>query len=221
MWAETYTKQLKPISKTLRPFLLRNQYRDITIDYYHFLRLCNTIHDSHALIKTITITWGSWSSRSDWVSDYAVEHEKAIFNFCKAATSLEQFEGLDTHPRLQQRLLSAKFAIHCFKSVRSFHLRFRTDEDYENPALSNQTRYLAYFPKMERIYIEFHGERKGQFTSAEEEKFEEADSAELKLTEFGEHYTPLVLCEISNTDLSAPRVEYDKHTLVGRKDLSG
>lgn len=184
VWSETYVKQIHPVSRTLRPFLLRNQYRDIEVDYYHFLRLCKTAPHYASLIKTIYISWGTWSSACDWVSDYEFEHEEAIFEFCKAATSLETLGGLNTHPRLQRRLLSAKFAVHCFKSIRSLELCFTSfitdNQERVSDPLAERTRCLSYFSALDELALSFSGERKGQFTLEEEKKFADDDEVELK-----------------------------------------
>ena len=65
-----------PLSRALQPFVRRIQYRNIAVDYHHFLLLCQTIKHSPHLAPLI-VTLNIASRRGTW-DDYDVEQEEIV-----------------------------------------------------------------------------------------------------------------------------------------------
>ena len=175
-----------PISVVLRPYVQQIQYRFIKVDYPHFLLLCRTINDTRhlaALIKELTLMPTKTSGPP---GDYQIQHESLVFDFFKSV-SLESLGGLEDHPRLQRRIVSAKYAIHCNKSLTALTLNFREDDSDIDPLLQ-QSRYLSCFTKLANLYVVFGGDDEASdFEPEEEDLFEEEDRLEIERSGRGEH----------------------------------
>lgn len=177
-------KVLHPLSKALQPFVQRIQYRNISIDYSHFLLLCPTIYDSPRLAKfiiTLELVDGDFIS----ATDYEVEQEDLVFNFFNAAAALEQLDGLEDHPLLQLRITSAKYALRCFKSLKALRLYF-SGEGSDPSSLLQQSRCLSRFQSLESVDVTFERKRSSNFEEEQEDAFEEEDRLEIVRSGLGE-----------------------------------
>ena len=112
-----------------------------------------------------------------------------VFNFCKAVTSLKALDGLQHYPRLQMRIVSAKYALNCFAAMRILELDFA--QNAGSTDLLQQSRYLSCFPSCYSFFISFGGDTVNGFTEEERDKFEEMDRMELLRFGLGE-YSPLI-----------------------------
>ena len=159
----------RPPSTTLRPFVQRNQYRNIPpIRYDSFIKLCATVKASPnlaELIQCLIIV----PNPADQAGSYRVKHEELIFYFFKSLTALKRIELHDA--RLQSRLLSDKYITHCYGALQRLSIVSAHDPD----VALQQSRHFSRFAKLHEVSV-FVGEQESKpFTSMQKRRFEEED----------------------------------------------
>lgn len=188
-------------SPILRPYVQRKQYRFIKLlDYSHFLLLCATVADSPhlaGLIESLEFKFGTWSVRQD----FQVEQEESVYNFFKAADSLEHVSGLMDYPLLQRRMLSAKYALNCYKSLRSLEISLWVQQGSET--VQAQAQYLCYFETVKHlivIILDWTGPMRS-FSQEMNDEFYEMDSDEIERSGRGQYYHAHILSTLLTTAL--------------------
>ena len=182
---ETFEGLSHPISSVLRPYVQRIQYRFIDVDYSHFLLLCRTVKNTPhlaALIKGLLFD----PARDREHKDYKIKDESLVFNFFKSV-SLENLDGLEHHPFLQSRIVSAKYAIHCNQSLESLTLYFPSEDYGDVDPLCRHSRYLSYFPVLSELRVITSQVEWETFSGKELDKFEEEDRVEFERSGLGEY----------------------------------
>ena len=178
-----------PLSRTLRPYVTREQYRYIELDYSHFLLLCRTIADSPRFARLIK-NFVLFPSRSGSPQDFQIQHDELVFNFFRSV-SLESLDSLEHHPLLQKRVVSAKYAIHCNKSLKSLSLYFPRSDYGEDDQLCRQSRYLSHIRSLNSLRLIMGDSEEGDFDERSKDHFEEEDRLELERNGLCE-YRPVV-----------------------------
>ena len=164
----------RTVSRALRPYFERNLYRRISIitGYWTFRRLCQCLYHSPHLaqhIKELTVIEGPFSNSSTFEHD----DEEYIFRFFQAATSLKSIWLCLTLNRLESRILSAKYAAHCFASLESLHLSPATA--VSEPSFFRDARYLGWIGRLRELKLSFTVNPNGDPDASELTVFSEQD----------------------------------------------
>lgn len=153
-------RRYHPLSRRLRPYAEEVHYREFQISYPRFLRLCVAIQGSPHLVKYIKeltiddsteIAYDA-SGRQIYdfdrvTPDYKVGDESAVFRFFCTATSLEKLDPQKL-PRLQQRLLSARFTMSCYKALKSLTLGFDDSHTF-----LDKIRFLPFIDQLQHLHM--------------------------------------------------------------------
>ena len=131
----------RPVSRALQPYFERNLYRIVSIltGFRTFRKLCKAIAPRLAKhIQKLTLIEGPFSTPST----FEMADEKYVFRFFRAATALESIWLLfGPLLRLESRILSAKYAAHCFGSLKSLSLS--TSTAASQPTFFRDAKYLG------------------------------------------------------------------------------
>ena len=149
-WSEE-SQVAHPVSPALKPYFQRNLYRSVKLDYLHFLLLCTDSLHHATLVKTLKI-----EEAPSATADYQIEHEDTIYNFFKSATPLKSLAISSSNPRLQYRVISAKFVVACFEELEVLDVSVPRTRHF-----STDTRYLSCFAELRHLAVELSDTRLG------------------------------------------------------------